>query len=68
MAEHESHSSTDGDLPPKARARADQAADTIKSEARSFADKLSHHDVEMIQKFLIARIDEDWTDLKNGKF
>ena len=38
MAEHESHSSTDGDLPPKTRAKADQAADTIKSEARSFAD------------------------------
>ena len=38
MAEHESHSSTDGDLPPKARAKAEQTADTIKSEARSFAD------------------------------
>ena len=33
----------------------------------SFADKLSRHDVAMIQKYLIARIDEDWTDLKNGK-
>ena len=32
----------------------------------SFADKLSHQDVELIQKYLIGRIEEDWTDLKNA--
>jgi quinohemoprotein ethanol dehydrogenase len=33
----------------------------------SFADILSRKDAELIQKFIIARINEDWTDLKNGK-
>jgi quinohemoprotein ethanol dehydrogenase len=33
----------------------------------SFADVLTRQDAELIQKFLIARINEDWTDLKNGK-
>lgn len=31
-----------------------------------FADKLSHQDVELIQKYLIARIHEDWAELKRG--
>jgi quinohemoprotein ethanol dehydrogenase len=33
----------------------------------NFSDILSRKDAELIQKFLIARINEDWTDLKNGK-
>ena len=33
----------------------------------NFSDILSRMDAELIQKFLIARINEDWTDLKNGK-
>lgn len=32
----------------------------------SFADKLSHHDVDLIHKYIVARIHEDWADLKRG--
>ena len=31
----------------------------------SFADKLSRHDVEQIQKYLISRIEDDWVELKS---
>jgi quinohemoprotein ethanol dehydrogenase len=33
----------------------------------SFADILSKEDAELIHKYIVVRINEDWTDLKNGK-
>ena len=32
----------------------------------SFADTLSKDDADLIHKYLIARINEDWTELKAG--
>jgi quinohemoprotein ethanol dehydrogenase len=33
----------------------------------NFSNVLSRNDAELIRKYIIARIEEDWTDLKNGK-
>jgi quinohemoprotein ethanol dehydrogenase len=33
----------------------------------NFSDKLSHKDAELIHKYIVARINEDWADLKSGK-
>jgi quinohemoprotein ethanol dehydrogenase len=33
----------------------------------SFADILGKDDAELIHKYIVVRINEDWTDLKNGK-
>jgi quinohemoprotein ethanol dehydrogenase len=33
----------------------------------NFSGVLTRQDAELIQKFIVARIEEDWSDLKNGK-